>query len=144
MWIVEWLPSWLFLGLLLISLVVFTLTYFLRFIPLPALYLYKIPIQIVTVIIAAICIYLLGARANETKWQERVKALEAKVAEAEAKSQQVTKEIVEKVVVKNNIIKQRGEEIVKYVDREIVKYNNICEIPEPFVDAHNRAAGVQE
>jgi hypothetical protein len=53
---------------------------------------------------------------------------------------------VEKVVTKTQIIKTRGEDIVKYIDREIVKYDEkfakggVCEIPQEFIDAHNRAA----
>ena len=38
------------------------------------------------------------------------------------------------------IYKLRGDDIVKYVDKEITKYNNICEIPKEFIDAHNHAA----
>ena len=54
--------------------------------------------------------------------------------------------IVEKVVNKVQIVKTRGQDIVKYVDREIVKYDTkfapggVCEIPKEFVEAHNRAA----
>lgn len=140
MWIVHWLPSWVFYSTLAISLGIFTLTYFLRFFPVPALYLYKIPIQIVAVVLAIISIYFLGARANEEHWQAKVRELETKVAQAEAKSNQENVRIVEKVVVQNKIIRERGQEVIKYVDKEVVKYNNVCEIPQVFIDAHNQSA----
>jgi hypothetical protein len=42
--------------------------------------------------------------------------------------------------VQKQVVKERGKDIVQFVDREVVKYDNKCEIPQPFVDAHNRAA----
>ena len=74
--------------------------------------------------------------------------MEAKVAAAEAESQKENVKIVEKVVNKVQIVKTRGEDIIKYVDKEIIKYDTkflpgeICEIPNEFVEAHNRAAEV--
>ena len=52
------------------------------------------------------------------------------------------------MVNKVQIVKTRGEDIIKYVDKEIIKYDTkflpgeICEIPNEFVEAHNRAAEV--
>ena len=54
--------------------------------------------------------------------------------------------ITTKVVTKTQIIRTRGEDIVKYVDREIVKYDEKfakggeCEIPKEFIKALNDAA----
>ncbi len=75
-----------------------------------------------------------------------VKEMEAKVAAAEAKSQKVNVEIIEKVVKKTEYIKLRGQDIIKYVDRDIVKYDTKfapggqCEIPKEFITLHNKAA----
>ena len=66
--------------------------------------------------------------------------MEAKVAEAEAKSATANTDIVEKTVIKTQVIKERGQDIVKYVDREVVKYDTTCIIPKEFVAAHNKAA----
>jgi hypothetical protein len=79
-------------------------------------------------------------RDSEEAWQAKVKELEAKIVLAEAQSAQENTKIVEKVVKKTEVIKQRGADIVKYVDREVVKYNNQCVIPKEFVKAHNDAA----
>jgi hypothetical protein len=37
-------------------------------------------------------------------------------------------------------IGQRGEDSIKYVDREIVKYDSQCVIPKEFIDVVNKAA----
>lgn len=140
MWILEWLPNWIFYLILLLGLVGFLITYLLKFIPIPALYMYRTPIQLVSVIFMVIGVYMSGSIANNEAWEAKVKEVQAKLAEAEAQSAKETIKIVEKVVVQEKIIRQRGQDIVTYVDREVVKYDNKCEIPPPFVDALNKAA----
>jgi uncharacterized protein YacL len=140
MWILQWLPNWLFYVILLLGLIAFLVTYLLKIIPIPALYIYRTPIQIVSVIMIVFGVYMAGSIANNESWLAKVKEVEAKLAEAEAKGAQETVKIVEKVVVQKQVIKERGQDIVKYVDREVVKYDNKCEIPPPFVEAHNKAA----
>ena len=89
---------------------------------------------------------MVGAISNEEVWQARVKEMEAKVAEAEVQSAKENIKLVEKVVTKTQIVKQKGQDIVKYIDKEIVKYDTKflpggqCEIPKEFIEAHNRAA----
>lgn len=140
MWILEWLPNWIFYLILLMGLVGFLITYLLKFIPIPALYMYRTPIQLVSVIFMVIGVYMSGSIANNEAWEAKVKEVQAKLAEAEAQSAKETIKIVEKVVIQEKIIRQRGQDIVTYVDREVVKYDNKCEIPPPFVDALNKAA----
>ena len=85
-------------------------------------------------------LYMIGAISNNDAWLARVKDLEVKVAEAEVKSATVNTEIVQKTVTKTQIVRERGQDIVQYVDREVVKYDNNCVIPKEFVTAHNKAA----
>jgi len=140
MWILKWLPDWIFYGLLLIGLLGYAVTYLLRFIPIPAIYIYKTPIQIVSIALVVIGTFMSGAIHEEAAWLARVKEMEEKVAEVEKKSEQTNTEIQTKVVTKTQVVKEKGEEIVKYVDREIVKYDSSCVIPKEVVDTINKAA----
>jgi len=140
MWILEWLPNWIFYAILFLGIIGFLITYLLKFIPIPALYMYKAPIQIVSVIMIVIGVYMAGSIANNESWLAKVKEVEAKLAEAEAKGAVETVKIVEKVVVQQKVIKEKGKDIIQYVDREVVKFDNKCEIPPAFVDVHNKAA----
>lgn len=140
MWILNWLPDWIFWATLLLALAAFVITYFLRFIPLPVFWTYKVPIQILSVLTIVFSVYMLGAQANEQAWQLKVKQAETRAEKAEALAQQKNVEIVEKVIYKDRIIRQQTEAAVKYIDREIVKYNTRCEIPEEFTQTHNQAA----
>ena len=140
MWILEWLPSWIFYIILIIGLIGWLITYLLKFIPFPQIFIYRNPIQIVSVILIVFGVYMAGSIANNEAWEAKVQEVKIKLAEAEAKAAQETVRIVEKVVVEQKIVRERGRDIVQYVDREIVKYDTKCEIPEPFIDAHNKAA----
>ena len=140
MWILQWLPWWLFYVVLALGLFGLVVTYLLKFIPLPIIHVYKTPLQIGSIILVVIGVYMLGSIANERAWQARIKELEVKLAQAEAEGAKENIKIVEKVVVQQKIVRERGQNIVQYVDREVVKYDTKCEIPQPFVDAHNRAA----
>lgn len=140
MWILEWLPNWIFYAILLLGVIGFAVTYLLKFVPIPALYVYKTPIQIVSVVFMVIGVYMAGSIANNEAWEAKVKEVEAKLAEAEAQGAKETVKIVEKVVVQEKIVRQRGQDIVKVIEKEVIKYDNKCEIPPPFIEIHNQAA----
>ena len=107
---------------------------------------YKLAILVISGLVLSFGLYLEGGLADNKIWQARVLEVEAKLAKAEAQSQKENIKIVEKVVTKTRIVKERGDDIIKYVDREIVKYDTkflpggICEIPKEFIKAHNDAA----
>jgi hypothetical protein len=146
MWILKWLPFWFFYVVLLAGLIGFAATYLLKFIPLPALYIYKTPIQIGSIILIVIGTYMSGAISNEEAWLARVKELETKVQAAQVESIKENVKIETKFVTKTQIVKERGKEIIQYVDREIVKFDTKflpggeCEIPKEFIQMHNKAA----
>lgn len=150
MWILQWLPDWIFYAILVIGVLGFIATYLLKFIPIPGLFMYRTPIQIVSLILIVVGVYMSGAISNEQSWQARVKELEVKLAAAEAEGAKETVKVVEKVVTRQQVIKEKGEEVVRYVDREVVKYDTRflpggeCEIPKEFIRALNSAAKAPE
>lgn len=144
MWILQWLPDWIFYGIFFAGLLGLLATYVMKFIPF--VYVYRTPIQAVSILAIAVGTYMSGAISNEEAWQARVKEMEAKVAAAEVESQKENVKVVEKVVKKTEYITRRGQDVIQYVDREIIKYDTkfapggVCEIPKEFIKAHNDAA----
>ena len=138
MWIFNFLPDSFFHAFSIIGILAILASMFLKRIPLVDTY--YIPIRIVGFVILCFGIFFEGAIHNNKEWIARVKEMEAKVAAAEAESKKETIKIVQKVVVKKQIVKERGEDVIKYVDREITKYDNTCPIPKEFVKALNDAA----
>jgi len=146
MWILKWLPFWIFYAILGIGLIGLAVTYLLKYLPIPALYIYKTSIQIGSIALIVIGTYMSGAISNEEAWIARVKELEEKVEAAQAKSEQENVKIETQVVTKTQIIKERGKDIIKFIDKEIIKYDTKflpggeCEIPKEFIQTHNKAA----
>jgi hypothetical protein len=129
----------------------------------PAVLAYRTPMQVMGIVIFSFGIYLQGGRANEAVWQQRVQDLEVKIAQTEAASAQATVQIVEKVVTKTQVVREKSNNIVKYIDRyndrevlkeipgperirveEVIKYVERCPVPAELLDAHNRAAQIGE
>jgi uncharacterized membrane protein len=144
MWILQWLPNWIFYGVFFVGLLGLIATYVMKFIPF--VYVYRTPIQAISILVIAIGTYMSGAISNEESWQAKVKEMEAKVAAAEIESQKENVKIVEKIVKKTEYITRRGQDIIQYVDREVVKYDDRfrpggqCELPKEFIKAINTAA----
>jgi hypothetical protein len=134
MWILQFLPNWIFYLLLFAGIVTFLVTKFVTILPQAKL------IQAASIAAVVISIYMIGAISNNDAWLARVQELQTKVAEAEAKSATTNTDIVEKTVIKTQVIRERGQDTIKYIDREVVKYDTTCVIPQEFVQAHNRAA----
>ena len=112
----------------------------------PIINQYRIPAQVLGIALLVMGVYWRGGYAIEMEWRERVAEVEARVAAAEAKSAEENVKIVTKIVTKTQVIRTRGETITKYIDREIVKYDEKfapggqCEIPKEFIKALNDAA----
>ena len=148
MFILHFLPDALILwicNIVLLAGVLLTVTaFFIKRIP--VINQYRIPAQVLGIALLVIGVYWRGGYAIEMEWRERVAEVEARVAAAEAASKEENVKIVTKVVTKTQVIRTRGETITKYIDREIVKYDEkfakggVCEIPQEFIKAHNSAA----
>ena len=148
MWILHFLPDALILwicNIVLLAGILLTVTaFFIKRIP--VVNQYRIPAQVLGIALLVMGVYWRGGYAIEMEWRERVAEVEARVAAAEAKSAEENVKIVTKVVTKTQVIRTRGETITKYIDREIVRYDEkfakggMCEIPQEFIKAHNSAA----
>jgi len=144
MWLLAFIPDWIFYAIFFLGIGLFVATIVLKFVPI--IYMKRVPIQFASIALISIGAFMSGMAMNEMIWQLKVKEMEAKVAQAEAEAAIMNVEIIEKVVYKDRVIKEKGDEIIKYIDREIVtkeeivKYVENCPIPQEIIDAHNQAA----
>ena len=138
MWYLSLLPNAFFHAIVIAGVLAILGSMFLKMIPL--VNKYYIPMRIIGFVVFTFGIYFEGGLANEEQWVAKVKEMEAKVAAAEAEGKKETIKIQQKVVVQQQVIREKGEDIVRYIDREIVKYDNSCIIPKEVIDTHNKAA----
>jgi hypothetical protein len=142
MWIVHFLPDsiilW-FCNIFLLTGIVATIAGFFAH-RIPGLWQYQLAFKLGGIALLVLGVYFRGGLAVETEWRERVAAVEARLAQAEKASAEANKTIETKTQQRVTQIRQRMTYVRQYVDREVVKYNDQCSIPEPFVRAHNSAA----
>jgi hypothetical protein len=148
MWLLHLLPdsliAWVVNTILIAGAVTTAAGFFVRFIPF--VNQYRIPVQIVGILLLTTGVYFEGGYTTEMAWRERVREVEAKLAAAETRSAEVNTEIVTKVVTQTKIVRERGDDIIRYVDREVVKNQEVikfvenCPIPDVIVNTHNAAA----
>jgi hypothetical protein len=133
MWVLKFLPDWIFYTLLISGFAGLVLS---KFVPV----YYRTAVQAASAAFFVFGIYMAGAIYDNNAWKARVNELEKKVAEAQAESAKENTKIVEKVVTKREYYRERGNDIINYIDREVVKYDTSCEIPKEFVEIYNKAA----
>ena len=144
MWIISFLPDWVFHAITITGILGTVVGFVLGMIPVIKTYI--IPIRVISILLLSIGLYLEGGLADYQVWEAKVKEVEAKLAQAELQSAKENTKIVTKVITKTQIVRTRGEDIIRYVDREIVKYDTKfapggqCEIPKEFIKALNDAA----
>jgi hypothetical protein len=107
-------------------------------------------LQPVGIVLLVLGVWLRGGYDTEMTWRAKVAEAEARVAAAEQKSQETNTVIQEKVVEKTKVIKGKTEYITQYIDREVVKKEEIikyieqCPVPKEIIDIHNQAVDINK
>jgi len=113
----------------------------------PFIKAYKLAIQVISILLLVFGVYLEGGLADYKEWELKVKEMEAQVAEAKAKGAEKNVEIQEKIVEKTKVVREKGQTIIKYVDREVVKNEEVIKyveqcptVPSIIIEQMNKAA----
>jgi hypothetical protein len=138
MWIINWIPEFLVHIIFLTGILGTIAGFVLGFIPFVSKY--KLPIQIISLLLLSFGVYLEGGLAEKAKWTLRLKEMEAKLARQEAQSQAVNTEIVTQVVTEKEFIRIKGEKVIEYIDREVEVLNKNCTVPDIAIKAHDMSA----
>jgi hypothetical protein len=138
MWILDFLPGWIFTLITLAGAGAYLVTEVLGNIPFVAQYLRAIRAGAIVALVFGV--YMMGAAANQEKWEARVKELEAKVAVAEEQSKTANALLDAKLKEKAKVIKEKEyiiqEKLVKIKDT----IDAMCTIPAEAVKLLNEAA----
>lgn len=146
MWLLSLLPDFLlgfFVNLIIILGLVgvivsaafrYVITYFPQIIP------YRTILQVVSVVLLAIGVYLKGGQVVEEKWRARVNELEAKIAIAEEKAKVVNENVKTVFVDKVKVVKEQQVVIQEKIKTVEVQIDSQCKITADTVDVLNQAA----
>ena len=146
MWLMSWLPDFILIWainlILLLGIagtgvsVMFksVIRYFPQLIP------YRTALQVVSIIVLILGVYLRGGYAVESEWRERVKELEAKVAIAEAESKEANANVKEKIVERVKIVYDTKIVVQEKLRDVQVTIDAQCKVHPKVIDILNEAA----
>jgi hypothetical protein len=137
MWILSYLPTWIFYAIVVLGILGVVASYVLSMVPL--VNQYKIPLQVVSIVVIAFGVFIIGGVENELSWQAKVKELEAQVAVATAKSNETNTIVQQKVITKIQIVKQQVEVIKKEIEVQKEYINADCKVNPIVIDLYNKA-----
>ena len=142
-WMLSLIPEtlfiWIYYVMLTLGLGLYVVSKLVKW--LPMLGQYKLPAELIGIVLLVVGAYFYGGYGVQQAWQARVKDLEDKVKIAEEKSQQVNTVIETKIVTKIKVVKENV-----YVNREIIKevagkqLDAVCTLPKSTVVLHDSAS----
>ena len=138
MWILQFLPDWVFHAICLAGFAGLIIAFFLGFVPFVGRY--SLPIKIVSLLLLVFGLFMEGAITNEQVWQARVKELEAKIAESEKKIEKTNTKIKKVYVTKVKVIKQDKIVVQERIVREAAAIDKNCKVTPEAISILNEAA----
>ena len=139
MWIVNFLPDFIFHTLLLVSLLALVASFVLDSIPFVSTNAKAI--QLASAVVFAVVLYFEGAISDNDVWLSRVAALEKQVAVAEAKSKETNTVIQYQYRDKVRTIKETQVVVQERIVKEAAKIDAECKVGPEAVSILNQAAG---
>ena len=139
MWMLDWLPFWIFHLVVLAGLGGLIASQFFKFIPFVSQY--RLPIQVASIIVLAFGLYMEGGISNQEKWEARVAEVKLEMAKKEVASAEASTKVVTKYVETVKIVKEKGDVIIKEIPKYISKNADAqCVVPNGFVVLHDSAS----
>lgn len=138
MWLLSFLPEWVFHLIVLVGVGGIVAAFLLRFIPFISRY--RLPVLLLGIALTSFGAYFEGQISNNKEWEARVKEMEVKVAQAEAKAAQENVKIITKYKERVNIIKENTDENVKLIEKYVSRYDDTIILPNSFIVLHDSAS----
>jgi cobalamin synthase len=138
-WLLEFLPDWIFHAVLVVGVMAMAASFVLKFVPFVTVY--RLPIQAVGLVLTVLGVWFQGAMSNEAAWQARVHEMEQRVATAEVKSAQENVRIVTQVVTRIQTIKDTTNANTQYLEKQVAQdLDRECSLTNASVMLHNSAS----
>lgn len=140
MWLLSIFPNFLPHVILIGGILLFIAANFASLVP--GFIQYKQLAKIIAGILIVLGIYLEGGLAYKKKIDLEVADLRVELAKAQALSNSKNIEIVTQVLTKTKVIREKGNDVIRYIETNKERIDNACEIPQDVIDAHNDAASL--
>lgn len=142
MWLLQFLPDWVFHLILLLGLLGLGASFVLKFVPFVVQY--RVVIQVVSSILIAVGIYMEGAISNQAWWEQRLAEAEIRVKEAEAKAAAANGKIEYIIVEKIKVVETVDRKLQQQIRDLANKIDQNCQITPEVNSILNRAATARQ
>lgn len=130
---------WIINILLIVGLVATIAGFFLKIIPF--VNQYRLPTQIVGVLLLTFGVWLKGGESAHQLWKDRVAEMEKKVEESEKRAWEASKRIHVHVIERTKVIRETATNLANEATSAITpEINAQCPIPKITADRYNQAA----
>ena len=138
MWILNWLPDFVFHLMLLIGVLAIGASFVLSFIPFVAQY--KLPIQVAGIILTVVAVWYEGGIAKDAEYRARIAAMELKISRAETQAAEANTRLTEQILKEQARIKDLTETNKKRLKELADQLNQQCSVNQDVINVLNDAA----
>jgi hypothetical protein len=138
MWILSFLPDWIFHLVVIVGILGLLTSTFFGF--LPFIGKYALPVKVASILLLVVGVWFEGAISNNNSWLEKVRALEKKIAEAEIKSSQANVKLTSVIAEKNREVAKVQSELKNRVKQISSTIDAECKISPEVITVLNDAA----
>lgn len=138
MWILSWLPDFVFHIVVIIGILGIVASFFFSFVPFISQY--KLPLQVVSIIILVFGVFFEGAISNNNSWLLKVKDMEKRIAQAETQSAETNTKLVTEIAKKQKELSQAQIELKKRIQENASSMNAECKVSNDTIGILNDAA----
>ena len=138
MWLLSFIPDFVYHLLLLASIVAFGSCYILKMVPFISANVEII--RVISVVVMIFSVWMEGGIANESKWKARVAELEIKVVKAEKVAAEANSKIETVYVDRVKVVKEVQYVVQNSITKNADKLDLTCKVDPLTIDILNQAA----
>jgi len=138
MWILNWLPDFVFHLMLLVGLLAIGASFVLSFIPFVSEY--KLPIQVAGIILTVVAVWYEGGIAKDAEYKIRIAEMQLKISRSETAAAEANTKLAEQILREQARIKDITETNKKRLQELAGQLNKQCTVNNSVITVLNDAA----
>lgn len=139
MFLLDFLPFWIFHLIVLAGVGGLIASIVLKFVPFVSTY--RLPIQVGAIVLLVFGVFMEGGVSNQERWEAKVAEAKLEMAKKEAESAEASVKVVTKYIDRVTVVKENGDAIIREVPKFIsAKSDSMCVVPNGFVLLHDSAS----
>lgn len=138
MWLINWLPYWVFYLILLAGILGIVASYVLKMIPFVSTH--AMGIQVAGILLTVLGVWFAGGIAKDREYQERIADLKLQVARAEKEAAEANAKIEYVYVDRIKVVEKIKYEVVSSIRENSSELDSNCKITPKAVSILNQSA----